>query len=341
MIATALRLWVATVFLSLGVTQTVLAQPFQTFIETGQLPAHAWSMQFTADGKQLVRGGFGSRDDVGQCSIWDVSTGKMVWMCPERGSEGVNQVSIDNKSEFLAISFKYSGVLLWNLKLNEKVALPEDFEAKQCRYASISQDGQWLFVQRSQPEQMRVDIEVWDIPSLARKATLDAGYLREPHLISASGESVFLAQRDAILRWNWQTTEGSEPILQTSRARDLALSSEGTHLAWARGRFVSIADLRTGQITQELEHEGIVQIRDVEFSPDSTQVVSLGSDKFNMNPSAVVWAATSGEKLQTLPRPRGMAFAIAFAPDGSRIALGGEGKESSITLWSKPAKKKE
>jgi WD40 repeat protein/serine/threonine protein kinase len=47
--------------------------------------------------------------------------------------------------------------------------------------------------------------------------------------------------------------------------------------------------------------------------------------------AVVLWDATTGEPINKLPSPEGGAYAMAFSPDGSRLALGGV--EGLVTVW--------
>ena len=122
----------------------------------------------------------------------------------------------------------------------------------------------------------------------------------------------------------------------------LAFSPDGARLAGGSGRTVRVWDATTGEQQLEVTHGG-ASVLAVAFSPDGARLAT-GSDW----PYARIWDVTTGRLQLEVPRDvqartsvgvmaassstpiPGKVCAVAFSPDGTRLATGSRGP---VHLW--------
>ena len=136
----------------------------------------------------------------------------------------------------------------------------------------------------------------------------------------------------------WDAVTGRE--VATLRAPGtvtaLAFGAGGTRLAiaaWDRRHIqeVAIWDLATGRVIQTID-AGPRPIRAVAFSADGGRVAAGGGDVQSADSGwAGAWNAETGASLVTLDRA-GIIMALAFHPDGSRLAAADFG-DQILHLW--------
>jgi WD40 repeat protein/serine/threonine protein kinase len=109
---------------------------------------------------------------------------------------------------------------------------------------------------------------------------------------------------------------------------------------------LKIWDIETGKQRSawQLDKEGIGMVFQMEFSPDGKRIAfavggRLTTEGIQLNDALIqVWGVAGGEKLATIPA-KGMVDALAFSPDGRRLAAGShhlsqDGKwDIMVTLW--------
>ncbi len=138
---------------------------------------------------------------------------------------------------------------------------------------------------------------------------------------SGDGTRLATAGADGTIRV-WDAASGQETgVLRghTSDVIDVAFSPDGRRLVSAgRDNTVRLWDAESGAQISQLEGETALVVR-VEFSPDGRLIASVGE-----NQALNVWDAASGEPVSYSPTAAPVPLrALAFSPDGSRIAASG------------------
>jgi eukaryotic-like serine/threonine-protein kinase len=110
--------------------------------------------------------------------------------------------------------------------------------------------------------------------------------------------------------------------------RQPAWSSDGKLLAWATegpGTF-SLINVETGKRRFTFDHGA--PIRALEFNPNGRQLASASKDI----PVVKIWDPRNGQQIQTLATNGRGVLALAWSPDGTRIATAGI--NAAIQIWS-------
>ena len=115
--------------------------------------------------------------------------------------------------------------------------------------------------------------------------------------------------------WMWRVKDG-EQVARMKGGYDpvhsLAASRNGKWIAAGTSRGLFLWDGQTYE--QVLKHEEDDWIRSIDFSPDSTRLVT-GTD----NKTAIVWDLATGKQVQTLHHELKWVTAAKYSPRGDRI----------------------
>src|SRR5262249_25730196 len=107
---------------------------------------------------------------------------------------------------------------------------------------------------------------------------------------------------------------------------------DGTTLAFGgTDKVVRLTDLATGKPRRELTWKQQALEGDVNtlaFSPDG-KVLACGTNKGVI----FLWEAATGAELRRLASPDVLVTQVAFSPEGTLLAAGGEGRGGVVRLW--------
>ena len=144
---------------------------------------------------------------------------------------------------------------------------------------------------------------------------IDVGWgLSDAVTFSADSEYIFTGGQDGVrVR---RVGDGKQMAsMQADSVRCLAVSKDGKWIAG--GTYlgdVLVWDANTYKQVFGHREDGVHEINGVDFSPDSTRLVSASD-----NWTAIVWDIATGERAQTFPH-KDWVIAAKYSPQGGRIA---------------------
>ncbi len=309
----------------------------EVFVLGGHLNA-VNGVAFSPDGGRLVSGA-----GDGMVKVWDTRTGAEVLSFKAAGAL-VTGVAFSPDGSRIATSSggvdaqkrtQPGELKVWDARTGAEVlSLPECSDRGHA--LAFSPDGNHLV--SGGPDHTA---RVWDLRTGAVLLTL-AGHTGEVWgvAVSRDGSRIATAAFDQTVRV-WDAATGSElATLQghTGPVRAVAFSPDDSRLASASwDRTVRVWDSHSGAELLTLKgHGGNVQ--GIAFSPDGGRLVSAGGSGaaaavgWAAQPGEVkVWDARSGTELLTLHGHTGIVNAVAFSPDGRRLATGSY--DHTVRIW--------
>jgi WD40 repeat protein/serine/threonine protein kinase len=319
-------------------------------LETGQehrsIPGDYHDVAFSRDGNRLASGG-------PEVKIWDAQTGNEILSLKERS--GSVALSADGKR--LATGVRHGEVRIWDAETGQQLLSFKGhtaditrlaFSSDGTRLASGSRDG---------------TVKIWDATAKPGPRVIsgptdnvrsvvfspDGKRLAGNALNERSNEESDKVERGVKV---WDAHSGQELLfLKEGAARILQVvySPDGKTLAAASGiwdasmsRYVAgeitVWDAQTGRkLTTFKGHTTAVV--SVAFSPDGRRLASsssylggFGGTSDPGEPGEVkVWDAATGEELRSLKGHRRFVNAVAFGPDGKRLAT--LGRDNAVKVW--------
>lgn len=242
----------------------------------------------------------------------------------------VRAVAFSPNGELLLSGSEDNALRVWDVAKGESVKTLRG-HGSGVRTCTFSPDGQWV-LSGGQDERIRV----WDVQGYQETRVLHSTVLRG-HLdavlsahFSADGKQIVTASRDRTASL-WDAATG-ERLRKFEEGHEFLVSnavffSDGRRLATGAGdNSVRVWDMTTGTQLTVLAPTGRIGVLAV--SPDGNWLAtgSPGTD-------AKLWDANSGEALGTLTGHVAEVSAIAFAPQGDRLASGDD--RGRIRIWKR------
>lgn len=217
----------------------------------------------------------------------------------------------------VAAEIENGGIKVWDARTGEarkKLAL----ESETGTMATISADG---FVAEVGPDGT---VRAWNVAG--GEPQILPGNGQKISAIAMAGESHLLAvaYQDAIVLTDAATQKTKRTINGTHGIDAVALSADGSWLAWAgRDGQVAVHDVETGAATAKFISGGAVTA--LQFAPQGHSL-AVGYKNGNV----AIWTTERGELLFEARKHDGAINAITFSKDGTLMATGGDDRIALI-----------
>jgi WD40 repeat protein len=283
---------------------------------TGHM-GHINSVAWSPDGRQLASAA-GEFRPPGQVKIWDATTGKELFDLKGHGN-AVNTVSWSFDGKRLASTCSDGTIKIWDaangkevrtlrghrLAVNTALWSPSD-----QRLASTSADK---------------SLKIWDTASGRELFTIADGAGRSPRWHPDGNHLAVFAPAGIIKIWDLATKEAQTIPTHVPSISAAAWSPAGDRVALASGD----QTIQVRQMTPVAEAAVLTDQpgRFLAWSHDGQRLAAVGKD-------IILWNATTGTKIHTLPLGGATAFSVDWSPDGLRlISASSKRIDSTLKVW--------
>lgn len=291
-------------------------------------PARQWestdgavlSLAFKPGSDQLI-----SASSRGIVQNWHLASGDLLGVLPVQSQ--IFTMAFSSNGRFLAMGDNRQRLFLWNWG-SEFVARHIGEQSDSLRRVRFLSDNRLISISDQ-------TINVWEIPDSRLMMRRDAAAFKSLDAIVLPQDDILIVETDGLALQVW-ADEGQTPWLTIEKEFEavgkIAFSPRDEMLAFADGRKIQLIHYHDGRQDTKLEKHRF-EILDLAFSPDGRYLISCAADGI-----LHLWDAVSRKPLRLLWKHNDWLNTVSFAPDGSKIAVGGE--DALITLFSLPEGKK-
>jgi WD40 repeat protein len=186
------------------------------------------------------------------------------------------------------------------------VNLPDYPDTRQVETLAFSPDGKELAVDAG------YNIYLIDASSGAIQRILPGDH--DIHHLAFSPAGPWLAVDNTILNLQDGSRQQVFRSFSPANIQAITYSPDGQMLAITTGGKISLVDIASGRVLQELVANG-TNIRCLKFNPDGRKVAAVTDDD-----RLWIWEIITGDILQTTDAFTGPVLDVGFSPDGSRFA---------------------
>lgn len=269
---------------------------------------------FNPTGNALVTGG-----EDGQIIIWSVPTYEETIKIDAHIGE-INDISFDPAGNRFAAA-GYDGIIkVWNTK-NQTELVAIQGHSGEVFSVQFSPDGS-----RIVSSGLDNTIRFWDANTGQELITWQVPNVGPLLVYDETGTRVFFWSD---FQLKIRNIDSGEDILSIPAGEYIfALSPDNQKIAAVSedGGFIRILNTFDGKVIYNISYPSN-QIEHMEFSPDGSQLVSVGRDR-----KAHIWDVESGIEIITLGGHREFIATLAFTPDGKYVAT--SGFDGIIKVWS-------
>jgi RNA polymerase sigma factor (sigma-70 family) len=300
----------------------------------------AYLLRFSPDGRTLATAGRSSA-----IRLWDVATGRELHSCG--GHTGrVREAAFSPDGQILATLGEDWTLRLWNTVTGRRTRV---VAANGFRLL-FTRDGKTVIVGDSWSKTV-LFLNANDGKEVRRFAISMPQEPNETHCVeglaaSPSGKELTALVRTATypdqgppvhtaltLRWDFETSKQTFRRQEPAEPGVWALSPDGRlRVSYNRGPTSFLGDVKTGRPLLSLERkcEGVFAVA---FSPDGRILAGVCNHGPTRPVTVALWELATGMEIRRFtPAPKGLEMALAFSPDGSVLAAGGDAA-GGVQLW--------
>lgn len=256
---------------------------------------HVFTVAFSPSGSTIVTA---SADRTAK--LWAFSNGECLAKL-EGHSDWVNSAQFSPDELWVVTSSMDCTAMIWDAGTGDCIrTLPQGVNPIFC--ASFSPCGQYIITSSADRT-----ASIWDASTGEKTRTL-AGHsdIVLAVAFSATGKEIVTGSADCTAKiWHGKT------VVVAAAAR---LSLDGI--------IHSVPPSPCNLVLKEHKDH----VTGVVFSPDGKQVATSSMDR-----TAIIWDATTGERLRTLTGHKGVVTSVAFSPDGHFIITGS--RDCTVKVW--------
>lgn len=322
----------------------IIARDTATWKKTGKLLVNADDVKrndqvvvTTPDGRYKAyprQSDDGKTRNWGEIIVEDAKTGTVLARTTVHRKYPKLLLSGDGK---LLYSASFDAINVWEVPTLKKKALL-GAPGSDVRGMVLSPDGQTLGVTCGVAA---AEDQIYDLKAGKLKLVLGAGggVPLWSLTFSGDGKTLVTSGNDSMVRiWDAATGRNTRvvPLDAASYTRQAALSPDGKLIAVGQGRLVRLLDAATGKALFDLK-EHTSTLRAIAFSPDGKRLASASGDLPSVRGKcgelqpgeAIVWDLATRKALFPCRRHSLGTYAVAWSPDGKRIATGGPANRST------------